>query len=381
MARESQPHEQLYPLEREADHALAEILREAELAGFGGNAFVFRIAAGRIPVQLTEQLKSLGEDAKAPDEVAMKMLKVYEPGLASKELRMHRQAWEIMQEVKDDHSYAQIPEVYFVHTASFTAAEQQELNELGFKVGAQADIILMDYIPGRDLKEIMATAVMERSEGATPEQIQRTTDVDTDYAYAFLKKRGWSIHPSFGAKVEKTMKRLNANHLFHRDLHEANIMVDGNIESEDARAYIIDFGAADKTALREFDRKTIDDLMVVRRIFSHQPEKEGEISDDERDYREDLKRYHERARTHELYAKFRERFLHDPEKTMEELRIQDERTLSQSALLLIGAVSERLLTPLEATQAIDRLKAANKNIPLGKKMSWLANYIRDLIYV
>jgi serine/threonine protein kinase len=201
--------------------------------------------------------------------------------------------------------------------------------------------------------------------------------------FSFLTSRGWSVHPRISRQLANTMTALHEAGIQHRDAHERNIMIAGDPTSENAQAYLIDFGTANHRSYSEEEVR--DEMAIVKLLQEVSESKEArqgrERQEEEQYYREDLKRYHERARTHELYAKFRERFLHDPEKTMEELRIQDERTLSQTALLLIGAVSERLLTPLEATQAIDSLKVKNKNIPLGKKMSWLANYIRDLVYV
>ena len=148
-------------LERSIDHELAEILGGAELAGFGANGFVFRVPGDKIPSRFADDLRALGERAEVPVDVAMKMLKVYEAGTAAREVAMHQRAWEAVREHADDPDYASVPRVYFAHTAHFTKTERQHLTELGFQVGASADVILMDFVPGRDLKEILAEQVMQ----------------------------------------------------------------------------------------------------------------------------------------------------------------------------------------------------------------------------
>jgi hypothetical protein len=357
-------------LERVVDHELAEILSAAELAGFGANGFVFRVPGGSIPTRFADDLRSLGEHAEVPADIAMKMLKVYEAGTAAHEVAMQQKAWEAMREHADDPAYASIPRVYFAHTAHFSEAEQQQLTTLGLTVGASADVILMDFVPGRDVREILAEQVMQRSEGATPAQIQRTTDPDSDFRYAFLKKRGYTLDLAIADRVEKTVRVLHDAGIFHNDLHEANIMHDGE------RTYIVDFGSAGIGPRREHEDKGVDDLMVPRRIRAFQPEQPDRPSEDELDWRADAERLKRLARTHQFYQQFRAAFIKDHDAALSNLSVGDERTLSQVTVQLLGALQERLITPDDAATVLTRVRDASRNIPIRKKLDWFIRYVR-----
>lgn len=362
-------------LERSVDHELAEILGSAELAGFGANAFVFRVPGEKIPGRIAEDLKKLGEDVEIPDNVAMKMLKVYEAGTAAREVSMHQKAWNALRGEEKNPDYASIPRVYFSHTAHFDEEELEHLAELGFKVGSSADVILMDFIQGRDLKEILAEQVMQRSEGADPHQIQRTADSDSDYRYEYLKKRGFTVHPQIAERLERTTTLLQKNGVFHNDLHEANVIIDGDPTSPDARVFLIDFGRADTVPLREYGEKPVDDLMVVRRIRAHQPEQAGQPGEDETDWLADLERFRELALAHQLYEQFRKAFMENHEKAIAGLRAGDERTLSQTTIRILGALEDKLFSRVDAKEVIVRLKNECRVIPIKRKLDWLLRYL------
>jgi tRNA A-37 threonylcarbamoyl transferase component Bud32 len=358
-------------------HELAEILGSAELAGFGANGFVFRVPGERISSRLAESLLQLGEKA-IPDTVAMKMLKVSEPGLADHEVSMQQTAWNILRDVSTNPKYASVARVYFSHTAHFGQADQQHLTELGFKVGSIADVISMDFIEGRDLREILAEQVMQRSEGAQPYQIQRTTDPDSDYRYEFLKKRGFSVHPSIADRIERTMKALHEGGLYHRDLHEGNIMISGDPTSSECGVHIIDFGAADVVGRPEYDSGAVDDMMVVRRIREHQRAAEGAPSEDETDWLDDVKRLHALANGHQVFELFRASFLSDREKALSGLRVIDERSLSRVAVQLLGLLDAKLLSVEDARSVITRLHDECRFVSVKRKLHWLRNYVSSI---
>ena len=363
-------------LERNLDHELADILSNAELAGQGGSAFVFRVSGDRIPERFVADLNEIGEVTEIPAGIAMKMLKVYTTGASDHELRMHQKAVSVLGDKAGNPEYASIPRVYFAHRAHFTEAERQELGSHGYRVGSTVDVILMDFVEGRDLKELLAEQVMQRSEGARPQEIQKTTDVDSDFRYVFLKKRGFTVHPVVADQLERTVRLLHAAGLYHRDLHEANVMIDGDPSSPDCRVHIIDFGSADTVSRHEYDKKPVDDLMLIRRIRGHQPEQAGQPGEDELDWLADIGRFRAMAQTHQLYTGFRTAFMQDPAKALDSLRVINERALSQTALQVLGALEDHLLSLDDAQEVVERLKNECRVIPVKRKLQWLLQYLR-----
>jgi tRNA A-37 threonylcarbamoyl transferase component Bud32 len=163
------------------------------------------------------------------------------------------------------------------------------LNQYGAHIEDRAEILIMDYINGKDLGTTMydhvltklgyesdSLAVMSYSEkeqevgkaiGFEQPDLSSSTQEELDSARAltfarnevkllkYLKKDGFVLDPTILTAIENTIRLLHQNGLYHNDLHKQNVMI-----GEDGRVYLIDFGRAD-TQKRE---KCIDDSALIQ---------------------------------------------------------------------------------------------------------------------
>ncbi len=254
------------------EELLEEILRTAPVIGSGKDGIVLRIDADRVCRMNI-----------ADSEVAAKILKVYNPDKANKEYTFLSRAYEL---VKDNHQgYAKIVRPIYIKKQHLSEEDRLYLNRSGTFLGNDADIILMDFIQGKDITnyiydfvlknlglDYMIDASLEDKFNVVANQLNfefSSSDGKDDFAdiiaqrdntkklIAFLHKNRFSLPEGTIEKIRNTVKLINENGIFHNDLSERNIIL-----GDDGEVYIIDFGSS----VNEKEDVLIDDMSIVNRL-------------------------------------------------------------------------------------------------------------------
>lgn len=261
-----------------------------------------------------EKIKALMEqlNLQMGEGEVSKLLKVYQQGAADREFHMHKEAYEIIDQIKDDAGpVARIPKPQLLETVTVTNDLAHSLLGMGVKreVGQELDVIIMDEIKGVDLATYLYNEVVKRhpdlQDLCTPEtrhkspadrlvepmdffelsdrvgqalgfarlknpggdeaqfREQRLQKENAQKLMDFLRRKGIRLPAGVMDAVENTVRQLHQADLYHRDLHERNIML-----GDDGRVWMIDFDTAINT--RESDpyhradgSEYIDDMMLV----------------------------------------------------------------------------------------------------------------------
>jgi hypothetical protein len=255
------------------DKILEHMLEESKELSAGKDGIVFKIDLNTLPqnerhLLVEDRVISPNEEV---DAMAAKILKIYNPLLGDYEFRMQKKAREIISKEKN---VAQIPDTTTARDQEIGEKTRNRLNIRGAQLEDRAEIIIMDYIDGKDLGTIMYDFALKNMgyedeyivdlaygqkeqivgerigfERADTESAESHEEIKSIQAMAFdqneeklfkyLKKEGFKFDPIVFEKIENTMRALNQNGIYHNDLHKQNVMIDKNGE-----VYVIDFGRA-----------------------------------------------------------------------------------------------------------------------------------------
>lgn len=246
----------------------------------GNNGVIKKINSDDIPAEFFTLLKKLnGVDLENGKDFAFKILKIYTHGKGKQEYESQKKAYElIMQKMEESGNeiYARVPKIYYFEEFPVRKDLEIILNADGIDVShGKVEIMMMDMIEGEDFATFLYKKVLQNhpktshysekdisemtieslaeevssaldfripggknnEKGANAYEEEIVFNQNTEKIISFLKKRGIIIDQSILDKVSKTINLFHANGLYHRDLHERNIMFDKNGE-----VYIIDFG-------------------------------------------------------------------------------------------------------------------------------------------
>ncbi|MEN9341751.1 MAG: Kinetochore Sim4 complex subunit [Candidatus Parcubacteria bacterium] len=273
------------------------MLRKGVFLEAGNNGIVFSIDPS-VTSKLTHALLHQEHIEFGDEQIAAKILKVYDAGKGAEEFGWQTKAYETIEQYQrntegEQDTIAHIPKPLHIRDQNISPDIKEYLQQLGGRVSEKAEFILMEYVDGKDL----ATTLYERilkSSGYDEEAIKKLSFSDKQNIVAdnlnftqphgkardegareferikilnenvekikthLRKKLGEEeivIEPSVFEKIQKTITILHENGIYHNDLHERNIMIDRN-----GKTYIIDFGTADST--RKEGRP--DDVAIIR---------------------------------------------------------------------------------------------------------------------
>jgi hypothetical protein len=247
----------------------------------GNNGLIKKIRISELPPDLLDYLaEKCGLDRSSPD-FAFKMIKLYVPGKGRQEFAMQKKAFEIIEEVpeSDRENYARIPEPYLFKELPINNDDfRQMLNVDGLNPRQQKiEIILMDLVDGEDLATKVYKSVIRNHTdcvylqerdietmriedlqdevgrvlgfklpgGKSKNPIERAQEAEKVFnenvamMISFLANKGVKFDPRIFSKIKNTVDLLHRHQLYHRDLHERNVMVGSNGE-----IHLIDFGEA-----------------------------------------------------------------------------------------------------------------------------------------
>ena len=262
-----------------------------------------------LPLKLVEYITKKSPDFFSErDDLAIKMLKVYNRGDGKREFEAQKRAHEIItkeQETNPEASLAGVPTPLIFEELTVVDEETQAiLKNDGLKsLTDKVEILIMDLIPGEDMATHIYEEVVKRSgklahlRGSLEEiplndlieevssalgfveaggkhrdedlkvfEEEAVRNENVEKIVRFLKQSGFTLDKDILNKVENTIKLLHKNGLYHRDLHERNIMMVGD------EVKIIDFGSAkevpagtEEDMYEEGGKRLVPDEMVLER--------------------------------------------------------------------------------------------------------------------
>lgn len=291
------------------------MLLDAEKINEGNNGIIKIMDVRQLPRELIEYLNDINPNFFSErNQIAIKILKIYSEGVGRHEYEMQRQSYEaVTKKIKDAIPLAMIPEPLFYKELTIQSEDvKRRLREEGLQqFDNKIEIIIMDLLPGEDMATYLYRQVVKIAEqdpelakellhrGAKAEEMnlgelqstvhrildfrkpggKHRTDHDNeveeeavkrdnaDKLIGFLKKRGFTINKEWIEKINNTISILHQSGIYHRDLHERNVMID----EKNNEIYILDFGSArsfhaeqGEDVYEEVDGRRPNDLSVVK---------------------------------------------------------------------------------------------------------------------
>lgn len=281
------------------DYLKTEILLKSKKINEGNNGVIgvvdldyFPPQAGQASNQEAEQ-KSGDKSStdKTHTKLATKILKIYQFGAGEQEFSMQKRVSDLINEANSD-EFIKVPQIYFYRQLEVNdndSALQEKLEFDGIDLSSKkCDLMLMDLIPGEDLGTYLYKEIVKRADnrdllndqelidfreeikaGNTQPDLARLNEVVdlvvgltfgdqqadamtvTKIEQAnhlkiikFLQSKNFQLDKNKFDKIEKTLTYLHKNGIYHRDLHERNIMLTYDEAGEIADFYLVDFGSA-----------------------------------------------------------------------------------------------------------------------------------------
>jgi serine/threonine protein kinase len=289
--REHKTSESLTEEMREkTDSVIEQALFEGSFIGAGKDAVVLKLqdnafAPDIIPI-LKEQGLNFSTEIENPPSAA-KILKIYEPGKGVHEYTMQRDAYNILSQ---EENAAQVPNPIGIRDQKISYKDREYLNGFGTHLDNNMEVVIMDFIEGKDLATIMYEFVLkakgyeeeeienmqfedkanlvskylgfsipggkDRDDTARAFELAATMNENSSKLFKYLKQKGFMLKKEVVEKIENSLKILARNNIHHNDMHERNIMID-----KDGEPYIIDFGRSTRSESEENN----DDMAPVRR--------------------------------------------------------------------------------------------------------------------
>jgi hypothetical protein len=304
MAKEGFPRSQERRHEQGREFEIRQCITHERPVASGSNALIFK----------TEDKK------RRSSAQAIKVLKVYRAGAGEHEFKTLSHAYELLAQEK---SAAQTPRPSQFVVLELTEEERSHLNSFGAHLANQQPVEAFDmsFIEGKDFARIVYEEVIGR---CTPEELigflrpdeqprdlieeaasleylfdivshvlklenplkvdatgvpqndVRTLWKNSKKIFEFLTSRGFQVHPSIVSQLDTAVSILHKNGIYHNDLHERNLMIEGRIDDASGKVWILDFGASHrKSSELETYR---DDMSLVRLLEACVKTKEERVA-------------------------------------------------------------------------------------------------------
>lgn len=262
------------------DFAVEDLILHGRKIGEGKDGIVFFSDMSEIGDENKNVLSGYINDT---DDVALKILKVYLPGIGMTEFNALKAAHKVLTETE---SAASVPKPVIIRNQATHGHTKDYLKAHGIK-NDRVEIIFMEYITGADLTCLVYDFIL-RKNGVSDDDLKSMRFEEKHYKITELiemepvdtvvdarrkdaiflrnerrlfvaaRKIGFKIEEKMIAELENAVKAINDNGLFHNDIHPRNIMV-----NEEGKPFIIDFGRA---SLNEKKEDCPDDMAAIRRL-------------------------------------------------------------------------------------------------------------------
>lgn len=242
------------------------------------------------------------------DFFATKIIKIFTGEQGIREYEIQLRAYGFLQQATD---VASIPKPILIRRQHLSEAYATYLNSFGASLKDEAEIIIMDYVDGKDLATLIYEHILKKhnfdehslenmpfedknskvaeilnfefptEKGGFGDLISHRDNLRKLMAY--LKKTNFQIQPEILDKIEKAIEILEKNGIFHNDLHERNIIITPN-----GQPFIIDFGRS----VSNKSEQTSEDIAIVHRF--RQKEEKNDFEEWENRVRKlDIKKHKE----------------------------------------------------------------------------------------
>jgi hypothetical protein len=255
----------------------------------GNNGIIKSIRVEDMGEAMISYLESLHPGFSKREDVAVKLIKIYSHGVGRHEFEMQQTSYDIMEKNSSSNlPLAKIPKPLFYAelTIASPILKEKLLADGLSNFDDKVEILIMDMIPGEDLATHLYRRVVKIVEDSPKYKnkshlLDKPTDqmsiselhrivgevvgysqpggkhrsdemnqfeaqmVKTDNVkklISFLKNNDFTLKKEWLDKIENTIRALHQGGVFHRDLHERNVMLDP--EHDDV--YLLDFGSTIK---------------------------------------------------------------------------------------------------------------------------------------
>lgn len=254
-----------------------DFLLEHDPVNAGNDGLIYRMTIEEMADDLKKALAEEGVEVEGTS--AVKLLKVYNPGKARQEYRMQQRAYELTEAgAAAGEKVARVPRPIECRAFSIQESTRKILNSRGANLtGNQVEIVTMDFIPGKDITDIVNRWVYDHApreyqslcDTINPDnhlelmkavaiilkfnQMPRGTPEENlevaerrEKTLRFLEKTRFRIADSVIEKISNTRRIIEGGGVYHNDDHERNFMVVGDITGQagEPEVYEIDFGRA-----------------------------------------------------------------------------------------------------------------------------------------
>lgn len=292
----------------------------------GNNGIIKIVDLESLPKELTGFLKKFTSHTVKEDKIALKMLKIYQKGEGKKEYELQKKAYDIVDAEEDDDKYAKIPEPLLYYEFNIQTEKAKNMLHVDGMDSEQKkiEIILMDYIQGEDLAEYLYRQILirhkdlkhlaeqaqdieikdlqtyvskalgfarpagkHRDEGLRIFEKEAVNSQNVNILINFLKKqKDFKFDKSILEKIKNTIDLLHKNNIYHRDLHERNVMKSPLANGKE-EIFIIDFGSATESqdknpgqSEENDNKRLVPDDMIIRRYEPLTRSIEDDINND-----------------------------------------------------------------------------------------------------
>lgn len=340
----SAPEQQAENVEKIFDSYLEAMLATHRVDNAGNNGLIMRFGLEDVPEDARAILRERG--VPLDEETAVKVLKVYSPTQGRKEYEMLQRAYDLVENAPGKDDLARVPKPILYREIDIQKDTQDHLNRLGARLTDKVAVVMMEYVPGKDVavhfydfvlsthnydsavldemgldekQQLVAQLLHFRAPGGRSgdegEREYERMHVMTENAgllVQFLGERGLRVNSTIIEKVQRTTQLLHGNGIWHNDLHERNVMV-GDLAKEDSPVFLVDFGSAgDRNESRSSgEMRANDDTLIMRlravnKVAEAKTEERRLIEEEILGLRERLQ---ERGRWDTEYAKVKESFI------------------------------------------------------------------------
>lgn len=249
----------------------------------GANGLVFKVEIQELPETVRRQTDI------SQGDMAVKTLKIYGVRKAKREydmLSLARNILETENEKEPTQELAWVPRPVFHAEVEIDEQQKKYLNSQGTKLESKISAVSMDYIEGTDLATLLyknflvlkgypddnleslgfaaLQSLVNKELGMHVSENENTHEKSMVKVRKFLKKKGFILNPSILRKLKRTVDIWHREKLYHRDLHERNIMITPKDD-----VFIVDFGLANVGITEEDEEKKweiLDDYGIIRRL-------------------------------------------------------------------------------------------------------------------
>jgi len=293
----SAPEQQAENVEKIFDSYLEAMLATHRIDNAGNNGLIMRFGLEDVPEDAQAILRERG--VPLDWETAVKVLKVYSPTQGRKEYEMLQRAYDLVENAANRDELALIPKPMLYREIPIQKDTREHLNLLGTRLDDKAAILIMEYLPGKDIATHIYDFVLRENnyEPAMLEEMgidekqqlviqllhfrdpgRKSTDAgEREYERVqvmaenagrlvkFAGERGMRIHPSVIDKIQRTTRLLHKEGIWHNDLYERNVMA-VDMADQDTPVFVIDFGSAGERdeSKSSVEMKINDDSLPTR---------------------------------------------------------------------------------------------------------------------